>query len=186
MNDTLADLHLALGRNYKYLDIYDLAVSEFNRAIALKPDDPRPYIETALTYLRTGDYAKAAQYAQQAIQADPSDPLLYGYYGTILFRSQDYNAALTPLRIATRGGLAEDGTEVNGMLLDETSMYIYARFGLSLARTGACGEALQISQALTQAFPDDETNLSNASEMVVICQEQAGVTPTVPEATPTP
>ena len=65
------------------------------------------------------------------------------------------------------------GVQVKGMPLDDTTMSIYARFGLSLAHTGQCGEALQISQALIQAFPDDETNLINAQEMVNVCKEQA-------------
>jgi tetratricopeptide (TPR) repeat protein len=173
MNANLADLHLALGRNYKASDIYDKAVDQFARAIALKSDDPQPYVETALTYLKIGEYAKATQYAQQAVLKKPDDPLLYGYLGTILFRQENYNSAVVPLRLATRGGLTDEGVQVQGMLLDNTTMYIYARFGISLAYTGECGEALQISQALIQAFPDDETNLINAQEMVNICQDKA-------------
>lgn len=191
LNDSLADLHLALGRNYKAIDVYDKAVDQFNRAIALKPDDPDPYVETALTYLRVGDRAKAVQYAQQAVQQKPDDPLLYGYLGTIFFRQQEYNSASTTLRLAVRGGVTDAGVQVVGMPLDATSMFIYARYGLSLANIGQCGEALQISQTLIQAFPDDETNVANAGEMVNICAEKAGATP-VPaptgeaEVTPTP
>lgn len=190
MNDNLADLHLALGRNYKAQDIYDKAVDQFNRAIALKPDDPDPYIETALTYLRIGAYAKAAQYAQQAVQQEPDNPLLYGYLGTIYYRQGDYLNAVNPLRLATRGGLTEEGVQVQGLPLDSTSMYMYARYGISLAYVGQCGEGLQISQTLVQAFPTDETNLINANEIVNICQAQADgaslVATATPEVTPTP
>jgi tetratricopeptide (TPR) repeat protein len=192
MNGNLADLHLALGRNYKANDIYDKAVDQFARAIALKPDDPQPYVETALTYLKIGEYGKAAQYAQQAVQQKPDDPLLYGYLGTIFYRQDNYRDAVDPLRLATRGGLSDTGAQVQGLPLDTTSMYMYARYGIALAHLAQCNEALQISQALTQAFPDDETNLINAQEMVNVCQEQANApaaTPTVEgdaEATPAP
>lgn len=190
MNDNLADLHLALGRNYKAQDIYDQAVDRFNRAIALKPDDPAPYIETALTYLRIGEFAKAAQYAQQAIQQQPENPLLHGYLGTIYFRQENYLNAVKPLRLSTSGGLTEEGVQVQGLPLDSTSMFMYARLGISLAYTGQCGEGLQISQALIQAFPTDETNLINANEIINICQAQPAGPAALPtateEMTPTP
>ncbi len=193
MNGNLADLHLALGRNYKANDIYDKAVDQFARAIALRPDDPQPYVETALTYLKIGEYGKAAQYAQQAVQQKPEDPLLYGYLGTILYRQDNYTDAITPLRLATRGGMTETGVQVQGLPLDSSSMFMYARYGIALAHIAQCSEALQISQTLTQAFPDDETNLINAQEMVNVCQEQANGTATpeptaegTDEATPAP
>jgi tetratricopeptide (TPR) repeat protein len=185
MNSNLADLHLALGRNYKANDVYDKAVDQFARAIALKPDDPEPYVETALTYLKIGEYGKAAQYAQQAVQQQPDNPLLYGYLGTIYYRQEDYQDAVPALGLATRGGLSDTGEQVQGMALDETSMYIYARYGIALAHVGQCNEALQISQALTQAFPNDETNLINAQEMVNVCEEQANA-PSATATSPAP
>jgi len=193
LNGNLADLHLALGRNYKAMDQYDKAVDEFNRAIALKASDPQPYVENALTYLRIGEFAKAIQYAQQAVTVDPTDPLLYGYLGTIYYRQTDYASAVQPLRLATRGGAAETAdkqvVQVEGIALDGDSVAMYARFGLALARTGACGEALQISQAILQAFASDETNAYNANEIVNICR--GGTSTPVPadvqpEATPKP
>jgi tetratricopeptide (TPR) repeat protein len=183
LNGNLADLHLALGRNYKAMDLYDKAVDEFNRAIALKATDPQPYVENALTYLKIGEFAKAVQYAKQAITQDPSDPLLYGYLGTIYYRQTDYESAVEPLRLATRGGAAQTAdnqvVQVTGMALDGTTVAMYARLGLSLARTGACGEGLQISQAILQAFSDDETNAYNANEIVNICR--GGTSTPVPE-----
>jgi tetratricopeptide (TPR) repeat protein len=186
INDKIADLHVALGRNYKADEQVNLAFEEFNRAIALNPTDPQPYIEVALIYLSQGEYAKAAQNAEAAIQQKPNDALLYGYLGTILYRSQNYSAAVQPLRLATRGGSIDGGdagmVQVDGLPLDGDTMAMYARYGLSLARTGECGEALQISQTLQQAFPTDETNLFNAGEMVTIC---SGVSETpTPESTP--
>jgi hypothetical protein len=58
--------------------------------------------------------------------------------------------------------------------------YIY---GLLLARAGRCGEAIPISQALEAAASEDEVAMSNALEMVTICEEQ-GDNPST--ATPQP
>ena len=63
-------------------------------------------------------------------------------------------------------------------------------FGLALARTGSCGEAIQISQAILQAFSTDETNSFNANEMINICKggtstPEVSATP-APKGTPKP
>lgn len=185
LNDNLADLHLALGRNYKAVDPpdYNKAVDEFNRAIALKPTDPQPYVENALTYLKIGEFAKAAQYASQAIQQSPSDPLLYGYLGTVYFRQQAYADAIEPLRLATRGGAATTSdnktVEVKGLSLSSDTSAIYARYGLSLAHTNACGEAIQIAQTLNQAFPSDETVAYNSGAIIDTCKGSGTATPEV-------
>lgn len=190
INDNLADLHLALGRNYKAVDPpqYDKAIEQFNRAIALKPDDPLPYLYTARTYLTAGEFAKAIQYANQAIQQDPTDPLLYANLGTMLYRLGSYPEAVVPLRLATRGGVAETGEEVKGMPMDGTTVEYYARYGLALAHTSQCGEALQISQTILQAFPTDETNAYNANAMTELCRQVAQGTsaPQMPSDTATP
>jgi tetratricopeptide (TPR) repeat protein len=187
VNDRIADLHMALGRNYKADGQISKAFEEFSKAISLKPTDPQPYVETALIYLMNGDFSKAAQYANQAIQQDPSNPLLYGYLGTILYRSQDYENSVQPLRLATRGGAAENGSQlvqVQGLPLDADTAAMYARYGLALAHTGNCGEALQISQTILQAFPNDETNTYNANEMVNICEGVSGTATPAVTATP--
>jgi tetratricopeptide (TPR) repeat protein len=184
-NEMLADLHLALGRNYRYDNQYDLAVTQFNRAIALKPDDPLPYLYTARTYMTVGDYAKAIQYAEQAIQQDPTDPVLYANLGTFLFRLARYNEAIQPLQLATQGGATETGELIQGLPLDTTSVEYYARLGLSLSLSGRCGEALTVGQSILQVFPDDETQIYNVSEMTANCEGLLENPPTT-EATATP
>lgn len=171
-NEMLADLQLALGRNYRYDNQYDMAVTHFNRAIALRPDDPLPYLYTARTYMTVGEYAKAIQYAEQAIQQDPTDPVLYGNLGTFLFRLARYGEAVEPLQLATSGGATETGEPVQGMPLDEVSVEYYARLGLSLSLSGRCGEALRVGQSILQIFPDDETQIYNVGEMSNNCAGQ--------------
>ena len=175
MNQNLADLHIALGRNYKATTEYDRAADEFNKAIALKPDDAEPYAELARTYLTIGEFAKGAQYAEQAVQQDASDPYVQGLLGTLYYKSEQFNEAIMPLRLAVRGGLTEEGVTVEGIPLDKsvTSISYYSRFGLALAKAGQCGEALQVSQQLAEAAPDDEIATGNAQVMIDICTELA-------------
>lgn len=175
MNENLADLHLALGRNYRAINAYDKAVDRFNRAIALKPDDPAAYEQLARTYLTVGEYAKGAQHAEKAIELDPSDPLLHSLLGTLYYRSQAYNEAIRSLRLAVRGGFTESGARVEPIPLDKslTALNLYSRYGLALAYTGQCGEALEISRQLADTAPDDPDTLYNAQVMVDTCRELA-------------
>ncbi len=186
INPNIADLHLALGRNYRQLQQYPKAIEEFNRANALNPLDPLANTYISRTYLSTGDYAKAIQYAQAAIKISPTDPYLYGNLGVAYKQYKKYNEAIEPLKLAVRGGTTADGQEVKGIPLDYNIriMEYYYSYGIALARTGACGEALQISQLIQQAVPDDEDSVYNAQEMVKICQEQVSGTATPTKASP--
>jgi tetratricopeptide (TPR) repeat protein len=173
-----------LGRNYRQLQQYPKAIEEFNRANALNPLDPLANTYISRTYLSTGDYAKAIQYAQAAIKISPTDPYLYGNLGVAYKQYKKYNEAIDPLRLAVRGGTTADGQEVKGIPLDYNIriMEYYYSYGIALARTGTCGEALQISQLILQVVPDDEDSVYNAREMVKICQEQVSGTATPTKA----
>jgi tetratricopeptide (TPR) repeat protein len=189
INPNISDLHLALGRNYRYLQQYDKAVEEFNRANALNPSDPMPDTNISRTYATVGEYAKAIQYALQAVKDTPSDPYMHGNLGQMYYRNREYPAATAALRLAVQGGTTEDGDEVEGLPLDygRVAEYYYT-YGLSLARQGECGEALQISQLLVQGVPNDETAVFNAEAIIEICQEVADspLAPQEPEVTATP
>jgi tetratricopeptide (TPR) repeat protein len=180
IDPNIADLHLALGRNYRALQLYDQAVQEFNRANALNPTDPMPLLLISRTYATVGEFAKAIQFAQQAIRANPTDPFLYGNLGTMYYRNRQYTDAVKALRTAIKGGLSEDGAEINGIPIDTAGRIpeYYSLYGLALGRTADCNEGLQISQLIQQALPNDETALFNAGEIINICQEVAKNPPT--------
>lgn len=190
MNPNLADLHVALGRNYKAVGVYDKAVEQFNLAISFKPDDPEPYAELARTYLTVGEYAKGVQLAEQAVEKNPADPLMQSLLGTLYFKSGDFKASVKPLRLAVVGGYTDDGIQVPGIPMDNslTAINLYSRYGLALANTGSCGEALQISQKILEVVPDDENAVYNTQVMVDTCKlaaENPGALLT-PEPTETP
>ena len=138
-----------------------------------------------------GEFAKAIQYAEEAIKDEPSNPNLHANLGTWYYRNGQYNQALTYLELAVRGGATSEGVAVEGIpLAYSTSIIeIYSRYGLALANVNRCNEAVQVAQAMIQNIPDDETGVYNAEEMIRICQELLDNPPTpmpTPEGTLTP
>ena len=184
-NKYIADLYLALGRNYRAIPDYPKAIQAFGNAIPLMPTDPLPYMYLSKTYLATGELTRALQYAEQALSHAPTDPYLYGNLGVIYYRTRDYVRAIQYLRIAVRGGTSEDGEAVQGLALDyyPISEYYYT-YGLALARTGECEEAVQIARALLQGVSNEDVAVSNAQEIINICGGQvSGAAAPTPSAT---
>ncbi len=178
INTNIADLHLSLGRNYRYLEQYDKAVEEFNRANALNPGDPLPNYYISRTYAAIGEYAKAIQFAEQSLKVDATDPYLYGNLGTMYYKNRQYEDAVKPLKMAVAGGTADNGEKVNGLPLDYGRIAeFYFTYGLALADLGQCGDALPISQTLMEGVKNDEVSVFNAQEIINICSGN----PTNPE-----
>lgn len=184
INENISDLHISLGRVYYAIGDYANATEEYNRANTLNPSDPLPDFYISRAYATTGDYTNAIQYANLAVKDAPTNPTFQANLGVMYYRQKDYANAIPPLRLALRGGATEDGQVVESIPLDygKPAEYFYI-YGLALARSGQCGEALLISQSLQQIVPNDEVAMYNAEEMINICQE---VAQDGPEITPTP
>ena len=173
INPNIPILHMELGRNLRFLEVYDEAIKEFTFANTLNPSDPEPDLLISRTYATIGDYAKAIQYAEQAVKDRATDPNLRGNYGVMLFRNFLYQQALEQLERAVKGGTSEDGLPITGLSLAAGGRVVeyYYTYGLALARTNRCGDALQIAQQLQTAVPLDENATFAAEEMIRICQE---------------
>jgi hypothetical protein len=88
------------------------------------------------------------------------------------YQNKQYPEAIDQLKLAVRGGTTSDGQAVQGLPLDYGRIAIfYSTYGRALAHTGACTEALQISQLLLTNVPNDEDSVYNAQQMPKICQE---------------
>jgi len=173
LNPNIPILYIELGRNYRVLQVYDKAIEAFTRANTLNPEDPEPDLFLSRTYATIGEFAKALQYAETAVDNRPLDASLHGNHGVMLFRNSFLSEAVNELRLAVKGGKTEDGFEIAGLpLVNETRVAeYYFTYGLALARTNECGEALQIAQALQTNVPSDENAIFAASEIIRICQE---------------
>src|SRR5690349_6640669 len=173
LNPNLPILHMELGRNLRFMEVYDEAIDEFTLANTLNPADPEPDLFISRTYATMGDYAKAIQYAEQAVKDRATDPNLRGNWGVMLFRNFLYEQALDQLELAVKGGKTDEGLPVLGMTLTAGGRVVeyYYTYGLALARTNQCGEALKISQQIQTAVSTDENAVFAAEEMVRICEE---------------
>lgn len=185
INPNIPILHMELGRNLRFLEVYDEAIKEFTLANTLNPPDPEPDLLISRTYATIGDYAKAIQYAEQAVKDSATDPHLRGNYGVMLFRNFLYQPALEQLSLAVKGGSTDDGLPIVGLSLTEGGRVVeyYYTYGLALARTNQCGEALKISQQIQATVPTDENAVFAAEEMVRICEENLA---NLPEESPIP
>lgn len=189
INPNIADLHMALGRAYRALPEpdYALAIEQFNLAVPLDPTNPLPKTYLSRTYAMAGEYAKAIQYAEDAVKNEPTDPYLHGNLGIVLRKNFQLAEAIVELRLAVRGGTTADGIEVTGLPLDYGRIAeYYFSYGLALADTGECGEALQIAQMLQNSAGNDPVSLYNAQEMINICEIQAGKVTATPQPTELP
>ena len=184
INPNIPILHMELGRNLRFLGIYEEAIKEFTIANTLNPEDPEPDLFISRTYATIGDYAKAIQYAEQAVKDRATDPSLRGNYGVMLFRNFLYQPALEQLGLAVKGGSTEEGLPILGLSITEGGRAVeyYYTYGLALARTNQCGEALKLSQQIQAAVPTDENAVFAAEEMVRICQENLENPPEATEA----
>ncbi len=176
INPNIPILHIEVGRNYRFLQVYDKAITSFTRANALNPSDPLPDLLTSRTYATIGEYAKALQYAETAMQDQPENPRLRGNLGVMYYRNLFWPEAVGQLGYTIYGGTTEDGVEIKGIPLSN-DLFIaeyYYTYGLALARTNKCGEALQIAQEIQSRIPSNENAVFAASEIIRICEEKLG------------
>ena len=174
INDKIADLHMALGYNYRSLaePQYDQAVQEFLQAYALNPTDPSAAFEISRTYSTVGDFSQAVQYADQAVKTQPSDAKLHGNLGVMYYKNQQYDEATKELSLAIQGGKLDDGTVIEGLNLAYGIVAdFYSIYGLALAKTNHCAKAVPIFQAIRTGIPEDDINVYNAEQGLIICQE---------------
>lgn len=173
INDDIPDLYIRLGLNYRILGVSDQAIESFTRADVLNPADPLPDLYISRTYAGIGEFAKAMQYAETAVQNNPTDARLRGNFGVMYYRNLLWAEAIDQLRLAVDGGVSPEGDSIEGIPLsnDVRVAEYYYTFGLALARTGQCGEALQIAQEIQAKIPADENAQFAASETIRICQE---------------
>lgn len=171
INSQVADLHQFLGLAYWSMGEYDLAVESFNNAARYDSDSPMPDTYISRIYLGTGEYAKAAQFARSAVEKDITNPIRWGNWGVALYKNQQYAEAIDAFQYAIRGGETEEGVSVQGMALDYANAEYFYMYGLSLANTRECSDALPIFQSLIANVPTDDVAVANAEAGIEICEQ---------------
>ena len=173
INDKLWELHYSLGSAYRFSGEYDLAQQSMLAAIALNPQNPDIPTDLSRTYATQGQFGKAVQYAEQAVKVDPQNARLYGNLGFMYYKNAEYSKSIDALRLAVRGGTTPDGLAVEGLPLEpgRVADEYFSFFGLALARTGRCDEAVPIFQFILQNIAEDQIAFYNANEGIAFCQD---------------
>ncbi len=191
VNPNISVLRMELGRNLRFLSVYEEAIKEFTLANTLNPPDPEPDLFISRTYATMGDYAKALQYAETAVDDRPTDASLHGNWGVMFYRNFFYEEAARELGIAINGGQTESGFPIRGLGLSNDIRIVeyYFTYALALARTNQCGKALQIGQEIQSKVRLDELSMEVVNDAVnratEICQENLDNPPVdTPDVTP--
>ncbi len=189
INPNLAILHRAVGNMYMSLEPPDLdkAIQGYLNASAFDPTNPVPLQLIAKAYASYGEYGRASQYANDAVNLDPANPSLHGDLGVMFYKNNDFEQAVDELNLAVRGGQTPDRVDVQGLPIapeDPRIVGFYYTLGLALGKLGRCEEASPIFDALLRGVPDDEIAVANATEGLILCGSlQPTATPAV-TATP--
>jgi len=186
INPNLPRLYIDLGTMMRALGDVESAVDNYLNAVALAPTSTEPLILVAEAYASVGEFGKASQFAQDAVDLDPTNARLHGNLGRMFYHNNVYDEAIAQLQLAITGGVAEDGSSVQGVQLDPGDSRViefYYTYGLALARTSRCDEAVPVFEVLIRGVPDNEIAVFNAQEGLRLCAQE----PLIPEAeTPTP
>lgn len=106
LNNNLSLLHLKVGDMYMAPEVpsIDQAVDAYLRASTLDPTNTLPLRRIVRAYARSGQYARASQYAADAVRLEPSDPYLHGLLGQMYRRNNQVERAVEELALAIHGG----------------------------------------------------------------------------------
>jgi tetratricopeptide (TPR) repeat protein len=185
LNDRVADLHIFLGLCHWSLGNFDVAIDAFNEADRLDPDSPYPDTYIYRIYLGLGEYAKAAQFASSAVDNEQGNPVRWANWGVALYKNRQYPEAIDAFRFAIRGGETSKGTVVVGIPLDYSVAEYFYMYGLALAYTRQCAEAIPVFQALQEIVPGDPIAMDNVEFGYETCEGYINEPTLAPTIAPT-
>jgi TolB-like protein/cytochrome c-type biogenesis protein CcmH/NrfG len=108
----LAEAHIALGLFYYYGAYqYDRAVTEFQRSLALQPNNPRALSYLATIHLRQGQFERGLSELKKCEELDPRDPAIPDSIGITYLNLRMWEEA----KRAGLHSLALDPRNVGGM-----------------------------------------------------------------------
>lgn len=192
LTPNLTFLYYSVGRLYRHLELYDLALEYFDTAANLNEQldikDPIPYMLIANTYIRMGEPMAASRNAYKALTFNPYSPDVYGQVGLIYQRARNYEGAISALKCAVEGCTPEETCEVRecdpatdpsisieGLPLSDNTVVYYYTYGSLLSalhRPGdnQCTRAMQIFATIEADYSDDELVMSIIQSGKDICR----------------
>jgi Flp pilus assembly protein TadD len=189
INPNLAILHISMGNMLLNQGDANGAISSYLQASQLAPTSVEPLRLIAQAYARVGDFGKASQYAETAVGLRPADPRLHGDLGRMYYKNNDIDQAVVELELAVRGGTSAGGVAVQPVPWDAaraSTVEFYWTYGLALAKSGQCGQAVEIFQALLREVREDTVAVENVTQGMVLCGVLQPTATPRPGVTPTP
>jgi serine/threonine protein kinase/Flp pilus assembly protein TadD len=160
-----AEAHNNLGTLFYFLDRFDDALVEFDRALALHPT-PLFYSNRAMIYFQRADYPAARDAYRKAVDLDPRDPLYWG------------NLADTETQIAGAAGEARDAYQRaialsrERLALNPRDADLLGRMALYLARISDCAEAGRRIEEARGLAPDRVALTFKAAKIADACHDR--------------
>ena len=93
-------LHYRLGTSYFMQKKYPQAVAELNRALALKPDEPRVMDALGLVFYARQDLSRAMSYFRKVLEIDPKFSQTHNNLGSIYWRLGRWDEAIREFSLA--------------------------------------------------------------------------------------
>ena len=90
--------HLVQGMAFANADKHDQAISEFNKAIDLDPENVNNaavYVSLAISYIYIGEYDKAIAACTKSLELKPDNDQAYFYRGAAYAYNSEYDRAIT-------------------------------------------------------------------------------------------
>jgi tetratricopeptide (TPR) repeat protein len=128
----------------------------------------------ARAYAQVGEFGKASQFAQAAVDLQPTNPRLHGDLGRMYYKNGEYESAIASLALAIEGSADPAGPQVSGLPLDPGDPIVvefYYMYGLALAKSTQCGLASEIAHSLLTNVPGSPDVVTNAEEILILCGE---------------
>ena len=83
-----------LGNNYFGQQEYEMAIKQYNKAIAINPEFSQPYNQMGYSYRFLGEYDKARKTFEKYIELIPDDPNPYDSYAELLMKMGEYEESI--------------------------------------------------------------------------------------------
>jgi tetratricopeptide (TPR) repeat protein len=187
INKNIPEIHLQLGITYKALGVIDQAIQQYTLANTLNPSDYLPELYSSRALASVGQYVQAEQYASAAVQDSPADPYLRGNWGYMLYKNNEWAAAIEQLSLVVNGGTTAEGQTIQPMPPSNNEPWnaiYYYTYALALAQNDRCSEALPLTQTILDAFRTNEYAVYNATYAQDFCAQNIGTASPQASATP--
>ena len=129
---SLAQAHFALGNVYLKTGQLDLALAQFDSALALNSEWSRAHMNRGMVFFRKGDYDEAEREYLAELELNPQEALAYNNLAAMYLRQERYDKA--------------EQVAEKAMQLDAYSPNPYMNLALAYQRTGRISQAKEILQ----------------------------------------